>query len=187
MAKNGNIPSSDDLSKSVSLLKSEITRCRRKLTLLKKRGQEESEGYAYWLDRLARATQERFEIEIEQIESDYGTVTLEKRIIASGALQVTIYADGRYIKHLDQSIIPQHILDIIPITKDFRTNNPPCAVCRGLGTELHHWAPKHLFEDAHLWPTSYLCKKHHDEWHKKILEHWRQNNGVDAKSSPVLS
>ena len=33
--------------------------------------------------------------------------------------------------------------------------------------ETHHWAPKRKFKgDADLWPTSRLCKYHHDEWHK---------------------
>jgi hypothetical protein len=35
--------------------------------------------------------------------------------------------------------------------------------------ETHHWAPKRKFKlDADLWPTSRLCKYHHDEWHKVI-------------------
>ena len=33
--------------------------------------------------------------------------------------------------------------------------------------ETHHWAPKKNWKlDADLWPTSRLCKFHHNEWHK---------------------
>ena len=33
--------------------------------------------------------------------------------------------------------------------------------------QTHHWAMKKYWKrDADLWPTSRLCKFHHDEWHK---------------------
>lgn len=46
----------------------------------------------------------------------------------------------------------------------------PCAVCGAAGdTELHHWAPVHLFGDeAFAWPTSYLCKTCHVRWHQMV-------------------
>lgn len=45
----------------------------------------------------------------------------------------------------------------------------PCERCGGTaGTELHHWAPRHLFEDADDWPMSYLCPPCHREWHKIV-------------------
>jgi len=46
----------------------------------------------------------------------------------------------------------------------------PCEVCGNIGdTELHHWAPYHLFgDDCDDWPMSYLCLKHHTEWHKTV-------------------
>ena len=44
----------------------------------------------------------------------------------------------------------------------------PCSVCGQLGTEWHHFAPRHLFEDADRWPTAYLCRAHHREWHDKL-------------------
>ena len=46
-----------------------------------------------------------------------------------------------------------------------------CEVCGELGAELHHYAPQHLFDDANLWATGYLCKYHHALWHKRIKDH----------------
>ena len=43
----------------------------------------------------------------------------------------------------------------------------PCAHCgSAAGTELHHWAPRALFEDADEWPLSFLCRKCHMRWHR---------------------
>ena len=44
----------------------------------------------------------------------------------------------------------------------------PCAVesCKNEGTEYHHFAPRHLFQNYHEWPGCYLCVEHHTEWHK---------------------
>lgn len=33
--------------------------------------------------------------------------------------------------------------------------------------EFHHYAPRHLFDDADTWATGYLCVKCHQEWHKR--------------------
>jgi hypothetical protein len=45
----------------------------------------------------------------------------------------------------------------------------PCERCGSTeGSEYHHWAPVHLFEDAEDWPKSYLCRKCHLEWHAKV-------------------
>jgi len=30
----------------------------------------------------------------------------------------------------------------------------------------HHWAPRHLFDDADLWPSSDLCQPCHTRWHQ---------------------
>jgi hypothetical protein len=56
----------------------------------------------------------------------------------------------------------------IPIEKDYRTDK--CAVCGETGTELHHFAPKHLFgsDEAEKWPKTYLCKNHHTMWHRIV-------------------
>lgn len=46
-----------------------------------------------------------------------------------------------------------------------------CEVCGELGAELHHYAPRHLFDDADHWATGYLCKYHHKLWHDTIRAH----------------
>jgi hypothetical protein len=43
-----------------------------------------------------------------------------------------------------------------------------CARCGLRGTDLHHWAPQALFQDADRWPTDYLCRNCHGQWHKII-------------------
>jgi hypothetical protein len=45
----------------------------------------------------------------------------------------------------------------------------PCARCRSTtGTELHHWAPSAIFNDAGSWPTSWLCVTCHRTWHQAM-------------------
>jgi hypothetical protein len=47
---------------------------------------------------------------------------------------------------------------------------PVCAVCGVEGAENHHFAPSEVFGDqAHAWPTAYLCVKHHREWHNRMI------------------
>lgn len=49
---------------------------------------------------------------------------------------------------------------------------PPEFRCRRCGScesvERHHWAPWHLFEDAHEWPQDWLCRRCHNRWHKTV-------------------
>ena len=44
--------------------------------------------------------------------------------------------------------------------------NPLCERCGAAGTELHHYAPRSLFDDADDWPTGYLCRPCHTKWHQ---------------------
>lgn len=109
---------------------------------------------------------------INILEEKHGPITLERRIIANGANQVTAFtSNGHFIQHIKIKMIPPSIFETLPIQKDYRLNNPPCARCGAYGTELHHWAPQHLFEDSELWPQSYLCKLCHDKWHLIIQNH----------------
>jgi len=57
----------------------------------------------------------------------------------------------------------------LPLFEDYSIGAEPCAVrgCTNIGTEYHHFSPRHIFEDADDWPTGYLCKEHHKEWHKR--------------------
>jgi hypothetical protein len=55
-----------------------------------------------------------------------------------------------------------------PVVRDESRSNPPCTRCGAFGTELHHWAPQALFEDAWNWPTDYLCVPCHQRWHRVV-------------------
>jgi RecJ-like exonuclease len=70
-------------------------------------------------------------------------------------------------------------LDDIPIDKDNRCDScagegcnkcsTPCERCGSYQhIEHHHWAPRHLFDDADAWPTSNLCRECHVEWHQAV-------------------
>ena len=63
----------------------------------------------------------------------------------------------------------QHNVDKLPVFEDYSQDAPRCVVegCQNVGSEWHHFAPKHLFEDAEKWPKEYLCQSHHKEWHEK--------------------
>lgn len=57
-------------------------------------------------------------------------------------------------------------VNALPVFRDHRTGRP-CERCNATdGVELHHWAPRHLFDDeCDLWPTSWLCPRCHQRWH----------------------
>lgn len=56
------------------------------------------------------------------------------------------------------------------VIHDGRRENhtPECEVhgCPSHDTQLHHWAPQALFDDAGDWPRSWLCRSHHQRWHQ---------------------
>ncbi len=55
----------------------------------------------------------------------------------------------------------------VPLLYDY-SGTGECARCGSTdGTEVHHFAPKHLFDDYDQWPTADLCRSCHDEWHRK--------------------
>ena len=43
-----------------------------------------------------------------------------------------------------------------------------CERCGALGAELHHYAPRHLFNDSDRWATGYLCVPCHILWHRVV-------------------
>lgn len=43
-----------------------------------------------------------------------------------------------------------------------------CERCGALGAELHHYAPRHLFDDYDRWATGYLCVPCHILWHRVV-------------------
>lgn len=65
-------------------------------------------------------------------------------------------------------IKPSNAADL-PIVADFREQSQPCAVCGAMGTEVHHWAPRYIFnDDADKWPTAQLCPRCHALWHNRV-------------------
>lgn len=72
-----------------------------------------------------------------------------------------------------------HEIDELPLLVDYRDEGPECEVdgCTSTNTQLHHWAPRHIFgDDAWLWPTSHLCReKHHPEWHIMMTPEMSEN------------
>lgn len=60
-------------------------------------------------------------------------------------------------------------IEQIPVNKN--NINLKCEVsgCENLGVELHHWAPRNIFnKEAWRWPKSFLCREHHIEWHNNL-------------------
>lgn len=110
-------------------------------------------------------------------------ITRVKNRIGNGAFQVwdmcvncERHAWGRvyYIPH-KQAGMP---LEEIPLFQDYMKHNPPCVVCHSReGTELHHFAPRHIFgtEEAERWPKEYLCVKHHRVWHESVAMHYQED------------
>lgn len=62
-------------------------------------------------------------------------------------------------------------VDELPLFEDYMVDAHGCEVlgCTNRGSEYHHFAPRHLFEDADLWPTAWLCLEHHREWHRRTI------------------
>ena len=57
----------------------------------------------------------------------------------------------------------------LPLVRDYLHDIRPCERCGSSeGSQLHHWAPWEIFEDANCWPCSWLCRRCHSEWHTKI-------------------
>lgn len=68
---------------------------------------------------------------------------------------------------------------------DYTKKSEPCAVCGKLGTEWHHWAPRALqadfgnYEEWAKWPTTFLCKEHHQLWHKIVTPHLKSSGRTE--------
>jgi hypothetical protein len=51
-----------------------------------------------------------------------------------------------------------------------------CERCyRYIKTEIHHTAPRAMFEDSHCWPMVSLCRLCHQEWHRVMTPGMRYN------------
>jgi len=73
------------------------------------------------------------------------------------------------LKHAEIKKEGVEISKIVTVSDRTMENTTICAVvgCENKGQEYHHFAPKHLFNNAGDWPAAYLCNDHHREWHKK--------------------
>lgn len=125
----------------------------------------------YWCQQLSAWT--GYANELNKL-AEFGVITLTKTIKSDGDFHIRVEKrNGQYIKFLSQKHLPSEVLESITVGDDYSLNNPPCKRCGERGTQLHHWAPKELFEDAEDWPQDYLCKKHHQEWHDTITNPFR--------------
>lgn len=78
----------------------------------------------------------------------------------------------RFSQSIKHQLVPAAILGgVAGVDFDVKDNlsmAPQCDRCgSGDGTEYHHYAPSHLFDDADRWATGYLCRSCHTEWHRK--------------------
>lgn len=100
-----------------------------------------------------------------------------RNVAANGASQVfdqcqycgrNAHGGGKYLSCHETGPAEQ-----FPIVTDYRKQAAPCAVmnCGKGETEYHHFAPRHIFNDAEQWPGAYLCVPHHLEWHNRLAAH----------------
>ena len=107
---------------------------------------------------------------------------LVRNTASNGAVQVwqrckrcnnNVRRGGAFVPHRELGIE----IEFIPIVNDYRDPAQKCEFygCEEIGTEMHHWAPRHLFIfDADKWPVSYLCKYHHKIWHDTVTPEMRE-------------
>jgi len=63
-----------------------------------------------------------------------------------------------------------------------RGDVPPCVRCGATtGTEMHHWAPQAIFNDADDWPVAPLCPVCHNTWHNALRAARGVSLPVDAR------
>lgn len=75
-----------------------------------------------------------------------------------------------WIRH-DQLRIQGIDIDSLALIVDNATVNCSVIGCCELGSEWHHFAPYSVFrEHANDWPVLPLCRRHHLEWHRKMMQ-----------------
>lgn len=59
--------------------------------------------------------------------------------------------------------------EVLPLANPRRPNTVECERCGSEDhVERHHWAPRHLFDDADSWPIGNLCRTCHVQWHRVV-------------------
>lgn len=61
----------------------------------------------------------------------------------------------------------------LEVIRDNAAGAEPCEVCASTaGTQLHHFLPTaledHVSTSSNAWPTAYLCRGCHSEWHRAV-------------------
>ena len=88
----------------------------------------------------------------------------------------------RFDKLYPHSALIPHGIDIDSIIViDVHKSPVPCERCGSPFAEGHHWAPRAYFDDADLWPMSYLCVPCHLRWHKIMTPGLVGNGRIAAK------
>lgn len=171
-----------------------ITLCQEKLRILAGRGlTSRNDEVKYWREQLKVWTDYKQELAGLTCRACYTVeIVLGKTVMGSGAFHVKAVCPncGHNLKGSGQwvskKVVPLEILESLPILDDFSIQLPPCEVCGEKGVELHHWAPKELFpETFEDWPKSYLCKKHHDEWHNAVTNPFRYLRKQQEKTNGI--
>ena len=95
-------------------------------------------------------------------------------VAVSGALHVTEFCfachrrtTGAFVGKEDAQRLGLDI-ETLDVVQDNRSPDYPCERCGDIETELHHWAPSYLFDDADSWPTGHLCRTCHTRWHTLV-------------------
>lgn len=72
------------------------------------------------------------------------------------------------------SKLPDWVLSNAPVYRDHMDQTTLCARCGSNdGVEMHHWAPRSVFDDADEWPVALLCPRCHSRWHEAMNGyHW---------------
>lgn len=110
------------------------------------------------------------------------SANLVRTIVTNGTSQVWWKCEAGHPIDNPRKAIPHEkitaygiTIESIPIDKSY--NTVACEVCGKPGTEVHHFAPRHLFGDeCEKWPQSNLCKSCHDKWHTIVTPNMSKRN-----------
>ena len=116
-------------------------------------------------------------------------VELGRQMMASGRTHICWFCHdcdrpaqlyGPYIPKANLENLGYASEEELPIVQDLRNTEYVCEYhgCDEIAVEVHHWGPKHLFDDFESWPKSYLCPVHHHNWHKVVTpKMWKRRYG----------
>ena len=168
--------------------KRRVKRARQKLSILKRRQQQNTPGYDYWQANLDEAEADVYRLTVAAIVAKHGPVRigLMYKQDYSSVIRVDDVS-GNYIQELSKDIVPKTIYSRLNVLYDNRPNAHECEFlgCTRRDTQYHHFAPRHLFDDADSWPGAYLCAYHHTLWHEIVTPN--STNGGRRESTATVS